>query len=94
VPEDQRELVAEAGGELRGAIGIHPSAWREAVESIGPVAAAAAVALVIQQDLDGQKSGRIIKSPGGYYRAYVRKVAAGQIKLVDEIERFKRKRRH
>lgn len=94
VPRDQRELVAEAGGELRGAIGIHPSAWREAVDLIGPVAAAAAVALVIQQDLDGQRSGRIIKSPGGYYRAYVRKVAAGQIKLLEEITRFKKKRRH
>jgi len=93
-PTTIRDLVAEAGGELRGAIGIHPSAWREAVEAIGPVAAAAALALVMQQDIDGQKSGVIIKSPGGYYRNYVRKVAAGQIRLEVEIERFKKKRRH
>lgn len=92
VPGDLRELVREAGGELRGAVGVHHSAWEEAVEKIGPVAAAAAMALVIQHDLDGQKSGKMIKSPGGYFRTYTRLVAEGRIDLVEEIARFKRKR--
>lgn len=88
-----RELVG-AAGRLRGFIGIHQSAWNEACEALGPIPAATLVFLVTQIEADEQKKGGLLKSPGGYFRFYLRKVQKGEITISDEILRLKKRRRH
>lgn len=80
------EDVIEIGRFLRPSIGAHESAWREAVELIGPLAAAMTVILVLQKHEDDQAAGTDrIKNPGGYFRAMVRMIAEGRVRLETEL---------
>src|SRR3954469_24560547 len=56
---------------VRGASGISPSAWAEAVEAMGAEEACVALAAIVQ------RSG-MIKSPGGYLRNLTEKARAGK----------------
>jgi replication initiation protein RepC len=89
--ENSRDLV-RAAGRLRGTYGTHESAWSEACEKLGPVAAAVAFFLVLQAyDDDG---GKKIRNFGGYFRTYARMVGDGRIELVEEIRALRRRRAH
>lgn len=93
-PRTEAELVSLARF-LRGSIGAHPSAWDEAVKLIGPVRAAAAVALVLQLHTDDVESGaNHIRNPGGYFRAMVRMIGDRKIHLETEmLARLRRQRK-
>ena len=60
--------VAETG---RGAFGISPSAWAEAVDVMGAEEACVALAAIVQRSA-------MIKSPGGYLRNLTEKARAGK----------------
>lgn len=64
-----RDLVATAS-ELRGMMGISPSAWQEALYQMGPAPAAIAVSAILQ------RIGSI-QNPGGYLRALSARAALG-----------------
>ncbi|SER29121.1 replication initiation protein RepC [Faunimonas pinastri] len=88
----ENDLI-DAGKHLRSMLSAHPSAWREAVEAIGPVRAAGAVALVLQLYEDDQAAGtNRIRNPGGYFRAMVRMVAEGRVDLQTEIIALRKRR--
>lgn len=70
---DPRELVG-AAAIVRPMLGISPSAWDEACETMGPEPAAIVVAAILQR-------GTAIKSPGGYLRSLTRRAAAGQFSI-------------
>lgn len=59
---------------VRGMMGISPSAWREARDVMGPDAAAATIAAILQR-------AEHIKSPGGYLRTLVERKRAGRYSL-------------
>jgi replication initiation protein RepC len=56
---------------VRGASGISPSAWAEAVEAMGAEEACVALAAIVQRSA-------MIKSPGGYLRNLTEKARAGK----------------
>lgn len=91
--ETERDLVGVAA-RLRGAFGAHESAWHEACEKLGLVPAAAAFFVVLQLYDEDQHSAQRIKNPGGYFRAYIRRIADGSINLMEEIRYMRRKRSH
>jgi replication initiation protein RepC len=64
-----RDLVATAA-QVRGMMGISPSAWEEAMHVMGPEVAAVTVAAMLQR-FDR------IANPGGYLRALSAKAASG-----------------
>lgn len=68
-PKDWRDLVV-AASYVRGMMGISPSAWEEAKDSMDPETAAATVACILQRFAQ-------INSPGGYSRALSSKAALG-----------------
>lgn len=90
---NERELVG-AAAQLRGFMGVHESAWDEAVEKLGPVMAAAAFMVVLQRYDRDQAASGTIKNPGGYFRAYIRMIAEGRVDLVEEIAGMRRRRAH
>lgn len=67
-----------AAEQLCGGLGIHLSAWDEAVSTMGDLAASLAL-LVIDANL--MHPVRPIHSPGGALRAFTRRAAAGQLNL-------------
>jgi replication initiation protein RepC len=91
---DVGDIVA-AGRYLRASLGAHESAWKEAVEEIGALKAAVSVIYVLQLYEDDQASnggeGRI-RNPGGYFRAFVRMVAARKINLEVDLLAMRRRR--
>ncbi|MBA8881762.1 plasmid replication protein RepC [Phyllobacterium myrsinacearum] len=90
---NDRELLSAAAG-LRGAIGIHRSAWDEAMEKIGPLRASAAFFVVLEIYSADQSGEMKIKNPGGYFRNYVRMIESGQIDLAEVIRYMRRKKAH
>lgn len=68
-----RDLAAVAD-LVRGMLGISPSAWRDAQDVMGPDAAAATMAAILQR-------AEHIKSPGGYLRTLVERKRAGRYSL-------------
>jgi len=56
---------------VRGAFGISPSAWAEAVDVMGAEEACVALAAIAQRSA-------MIKSPGGYLRNLTEKARAGK----------------
>jgi len=56
---------------VRGASGISPSAWAEAVDTMGAEEACVALAAIVQRSA-------MIKSPGGYLRNLTEKARAGK----------------
>lgn len=69
-PHGIGQLVA-AASFVRGMMGISPDAWDEAQHHMSPIAAAIAVACILQS------FDRIAK-PGGYLRALARKAQQGE----------------
>lgn len=59
---------------VRPMLGISPSAFDEAVKTLGPQNAAAMIAAILQRN-------NSIRSPGGYLRSLTRKAEAGQFSL-------------
>lgn len=89
---DETDLV-DAVSQIRGMIGAHPSAWAEAEKSIGPVNAAAVMAMVLQLHCDDEASGLSrIQNPGGYFRTLVRLVRDGRYNLAAELETLRKRR--
>jgi replication initiation protein RepC len=89
---DVADIVA-AARYLRASIGTHESAWREAVECLGPVAASIAVIYVLQLHADDVASGKNrIHNPGGYFRALVRMIGKGKFDLKVELLALRRRR--
>ena len=64
-----RELIATAA-DLRGMMGISPSAWEEARHVMGDATAAVVIAAMLQRFAS-------IQNPGGYLRALTAKAATG-----------------
>lgn len=91
---NERELVVEASNLRGGLLGAHLSAWEEACENLGPTTAAVAFFVVLQLYSSSVATAKPILNPGGYYRAYVRKIGAKEIDVVAEIERLRQRRRH
>lgn len=92
-PRTERDLVNGAG-RLRGTVGVHESAWFEAIEKLGPVAAAATFFICLQYYEDDRKRKSAIRNFGGFFRSFTRRVADKQIDLVDEIRGMRRRRAH
>lgn len=66
--------VVAAADLVRSILGVSPSAWREAVDAMGPQNAATAVAVILQK-------GEAVRSAGGYLRALVEKARVGSFSL-------------
>jgi len=66
--------LADVADLVRGMMGISPSAWRDAQDVMGPDAAAATMAAILQR-------AEHIKSPGGYLRTLVERKRAGRYSL-------------
>lgn len=92
-PRSEVDLVA-AGRLLRSTLGAHATVWREAEEALGPVAAAAAVCLVLQLYENDAARGmsQRIRNPGGYLRSVVRMIKDGRMNLRAELLALIRKR--
>lgn len=90
---NERELVQSAAS-IRGGFGVHESAWTEAVDKLGPVAAGAVFFLTLQHLCDDQKRKGSLRNYGGYFRSFMRRVAAGEVDLGIEIMAARRKRTH
>lgn len=88
---DSGDLVA-AGRFLRASLGAHPSAWDEAVAGIGAVPAATAVIYVLQLYDDVSSGRQRIRNAGGYFRALVRRIRAGEIDLAAELLALRRRK--
>jgi replication initiation protein RepC len=71
------EFVATAG-LVRGALGVSPSAWEDAVDAMGEVDAAVTIAAILQRAAE-------IKSPGGYLRDLTAKARAGDYSIGPQI---------
>lgn len=81
------ELIA-AAEFLRPVLGAHASAWKEAVDLLGPPAAAAVLFMVLQR-YDANPDS--MRNPGGYFRAMARTVADRKINLMMELLEMRRK---
>jgi len=68
--------VHRAAAALRPIIGISADAWDIANKALGPVVAAASIALILDKSAEGE-----IKSPGGYLRGLVERSEIGQLRL-------------
>jgi replication initiation protein RepC len=92
-PKSEVDLVA-AGRFLRSTLGAHATVWSEAVETLGPVSAAAAVCLVLQlyEEDAARGQGQRIRNPGGYLRAVVRMIRDGRMNLRAELLAMIRRR--
>lgn len=84
----ERDLVA-AAEYLRPVLGAHASAWNEAKELLGPIAAAAVLFLVLERY---DRNPEAMKNPGGYFRAMARTTAERRINLGLELMEMRRKR--
>ena len=54
-------------------------AWEEALEKVGPMIAAASVVVLELYDREQNGGPPATRNPGGYFRTYVRKIAADEI---------------
>lgn len=71
-----------AASAIRGELGIHHSAWLEACETLGDMAAALALLVI---DANRSHPVRPIHSPGGALRAWCRRARAGQLNLTGSL---------
>jgi replication initiation protein RepC len=84
---NDREFIG-AVSRVRGMFGVSPSAWEEAVREIGPLGASVTLTYVVQLQQSPAPGSETIKNAGGYFRALVRLVKAGQFDLTKEISRL------
>lgn len=85
--------VVRAAGQLRGGFGVHQSAWAEALERLGSTAGAVFFVALQNYVLD-QRNKAQIKNFGGYFRSTVRRVAAGELDIKQEIQALRYRRRN
>ena len=64
--------VHRAAASLRPVVGISEDAWNVANRVLGPAAAAASIALILDRSTDGE-----VTSPGGYLRGLVERAQCG-----------------
>lgn len=83
------DLISGAG-RLRGQLGVSLSAWEEARREIGPLPAAATLALVMQTQIKPRPGAEQIRNLGGYFRAMVRLIREGRVSIDGEIRRMLR----
>lgn len=72
---DWKEFLAVAD-TIRPMIGISADAWEKAQAGMGPIGAAAAIALITDKYSEGE-----VQSPGGYLRGLVTKAEQGELHL-------------
>jgi len=68
--------VHRAAANLRPIVGISEDAWNVANKVLGPAAAAASLALILDKSATGE-----VKSPGGYLRGLVERAQVGELHL-------------
>lgn len=85
---NDRELVGMVS-RLRGSFGVSPSAWEEACREIGALGAAATLVYVVQLQIRPAPGVDPIKNVGGYFRALIRLIKAGDVNLAEELLRLK-----
>lgn len=68
--------VHRAAANLRPIVGISEDAWNVANKVLGPAAAAASIALILDKSTTGE-----VKSPGGYLRGLVERAQVGELHL-------------
>ncbi len=68
--------VHRAAANLRPIVGISEDAWNVANKVLGPAAAAASLALILDKSTTGE-----VKSPGGYLRGLVERAQVGELHL-------------
>ena len=68
--------VHRAATNLRPIVGISEDAWNVANRVLGPAAAAASIALILDKSTTGE-----VKSPGGYLRGLVERAQVGELHL-------------
>jgi replication initiation protein RepC len=68
--------VHRAAGALRPIVGISEDAWNIANKVMGPMDAAASIALILDKSTEGE-----VKSPGGYLRGLVERAQIGELHL-------------
>ena len=68
--------VYKAASALRSIVGISNDAWNIANKVLGPVTAAASVALILDKSSNGD-----VHSPGGYLRGLVERAQVGELHL-------------
>ena len=71
-------------------LGINPSAWDEAAEAMGDLAAALAVMVIDARRFDPV---RPIRSPGGALRVFARLAMAGKLNLAGSLIGFVERKR-
>lgn len=76
-PPTEHDFI-QAAIKILPAMGINPSAWDEAAETMGDMAAALSVIVI---DANRNHPQRPIHSPGGALRAFSRLAAAGRLNL-------------
>ena len=79
----------QAAISILPAIGVNPSAWDEAVEAMGDLAAALSVIVI---DANRNHPLRPIHSPGGALRAFSRLAAVGRLNLHGSLIGLKQRR--
>ena len=77
--------LGDAADLVRSALGISPDAWHEARAVMGPDAAAATVAAILQRC-------EHVKNPGGYLRSLVERKRAGTYSLAPVLQALMRAR--
>ena len=68
--------VHRTAANLRPIVGISEDAWNVANKVLGPAAAAASLALILDKSTTGE-----VKSPGGYLRGLVERAQVGELHL-------------
>ncbi|MGR9147713.1 plasmid replication protein RepC (plasmid) [Rhizobium leguminosarum] len=83
-----RDLIMGVS-RMRGAFGVSASGWEEATREIGALCASATLVYVVQMQTRPAPGSDPIKNAGGYFRAMVRLIKAGQVDLTREIFKMK-----
>ncbi|NNG74677.1 hypothetical protein HLI18_33630, partial [Rhizobium laguerreae] len=83
-----RDLIMGVS-RMRGAFGVSASGWEEATREIGALCASATLVYVVQMQTRPAPGSDPIKNAGGYFRAMVRLIKAGQVDLPREIFKMK-----
>ena len=79
-----RDLVATAG-LVRSVLGVSPSAWQDALSTLGEEDTAIVLAAILQR-------AEAIKSPGGYLRNLTDRARAGEFSVGPVLMSLLRKR--
>ena len=82
---DDWDALASAATVALPSLGIHPSAWREAVAEMGAADAALCVVTIDRKHRMGPDDARYVGNPGGYLRAMTRRCRAGALVLERSI---------